>query len=155
MLTTIVAVATATIGCGGSETRTSASDSGGGGSTPASKAGFVKRASAICARDREGTLERVGAYQERHSSEGLSEAALRKESIISALSSTIQKEIADLNEVPLPRGEEKQVEAILSATRAALDNAKESKVKSPKKFDGYFVDVNQKLREYGLKECRK
>jgi len=148
----ISAIALAPVGCGGGESSTSASALA---SSSISKAAFVKRASAICARDREGTLERVGTYQERHGSDGLSKAALRKRAIIAALSSTIRREIADLGKLPLPRGEEKQVEAILSATQDAMDKARESGTKSPKKFEGYFADVNQKLRDYGLEACGK
>lgn len=155
VLLAATAVAATAGGCGGDDDASSAAGSEEGDSWAVSKAAFIKRATEVCQKDREDTLVRVGEYQEEHSSDGLPKALLGKMAVVAGLTQTIQLEVDHLEELDLPAGEEKQVEALIASVQSAIDKAKASKTDSPKKFAGYFVAVNQELREYGLKDCGK
>jgi hypothetical protein len=158
-----MAVAVVAVGCGGgggstsgSESESSASDSTGGGSSSPAKAAFIKQASAACVGARGGTLKKVAAYQLAHKSEGQSAAVLAKQAVTAALLSTIAAEIAALEAVAPPEGDEAEVDAILTALQSDLKEAKEGKNKAYDEVEDYFaVDSDKKMRAYGLDECVK
>lgn len=155
ILAVVVAMTVVLSACGGGEDSTSASAAGeSDGSSPPSKAEFVKQAAAACASERENSFEQIAAYTEKHGSEGLSQAALSRKAIRSVLLSVIAAELNDLQELGAPAGDEQELEAMLAAEQAALDEAKANKRKL-EDVEDYFAKADKELQAYGLEECTK
>lgn len=150
-------IAVVAAGCGGGDSgdSTSASSSSEEGSGAPSRAVFIEQANEVCLEKREGTLEKVAAYQNAHRSDGLSRAALAKAAVRAALLSTIATEAAALQALQAPAGGEGEVEAILATLERELGEARREAHDNYDEVEDYFADSDREMREYGLVECQK
>jgi hypothetical protein len=161
-LVAAIAMIAGAFGCGGggdSSGSSSGKNSSASSSTEISnastlsKATFVKRASAACLEQREDTLERVPVYEKRHRSDGLSPHELTESALKAAVLSTVEAEIAALEKLGAPAGEEEAIEGINALLHDALIKAKgEEKLT---KVEGAFQGVDTQLRKFGLPACAK
>ena len=134
----------AAAGCGGSE------DSA---ASALGKAAFVKRASAACLDQRGNAFEKVVAYEKKHNSDGVPPAKLTNDAMKAAVLSTVEAEIAALEKLRVPAGEEEAFEAINALMHDALDKAKgEEKLA---KVEAAFRGLDWQLRKFGLPACAK
>jgi hypothetical protein len=147
--TPIVALALVAVGvgCGGGS-----EDSG---SSALSKAVFVKRASAACLDPRESALEKVVAYEKKHKSDGRPPAELADDAMKAAVLSTVEAEIAALEKLGMPEGDEKQIETIMAALRSAVQKGQNSAQAKVAEVEDNFKPADQLLRSYGLPACAK
>jgi hypothetical protein len=121
-----------------------------------SKSAFVKKANAICAREDDRTLGEALTYLKVHGGDGLPNNELNANLIRAVMAPGMEAEIAAVSQLGAPKGDEKQIEAILTAQQAVIDELKELKqVKSSTEFQGYFGKVGEEFRAYGLKACAK
>jgi hypothetical protein len=151
-------------GCGGGSS-TSSGSTGSGGSGGAnggsgassgpittsslSKAQFVKRANALCTRDREERTAAVKAYAKEGA--GVTEGKGIEGAIEEVYAPSMESEIAELRRLGAPRGDENTVEAIIvaletrleSTVKGGLSNRLLTKTKQAEKMAG----------SYGLTEC--
>jgi hypothetical protein len=141
-------------GCGGDDSTSASAAGESDGSSSLSKAEFIKRAAAACASERENSFEQIATYSEKHRSDGLPEAVLAKRAVRATLLSIIAAELDDLQKLEAPAGDEQEVEAMLAAQQAALNEAKANKRKL-EDVEDYFTDADKELQAYGLDECTK
>ncbi len=147
-----VAIASAALGsgCGGGNPSTASSPEG---VSTASNAAYIKQANAACLAQRENSLERVAAYEKQHSSESLPRHVLAENALKAAVLSTVEAEIAALEKLESPAGEEEAIEAINALLHDALDKAKGEEGLA--NVEGAFRSVDRQLRRYGLSACAK
>lgn len=146
-------VAVIATGCGTSDSSSTPGSATAEASSP-SKAAFIAKANAACLHEIEGSLERVVDYQQKHRLEGLPQPVLVRRAVRPVLLSTIAAEIADIDRLEPPAGDEEEIEAILAAQRRALAEAK-ARTKSLEDAEDYFVAADRMLREYGIAHCEK
>lgn len=79
---------------------------------------------------------------------------MARKAIRTVLLSVIAAEINDLQKLGAPEGDEQEIEAMLAAQEAALDEAKANKRKL-EDVEDYFAEADKELRAYGLDECTK
>lgn len=155
MMTTLIAaigIVAVALGCGGDDDSSSADAAG----DSLGKAAFVKQANEACLEEREDSFEQVAAYQKKHRGEGGSQEEQMRRAIRAVLLSTIAAEIADLEALGMPEGDEQQVEAILASLEDAHEEAEEQTKTDPsKEVEDYFGAANKKLAGYGLESCQK
>lgn len=149
-LTTLVTIALTiafATGCGGS----------GGGPTEAgspSKAEFVKQANAACQKEREGLVDRIGAYLKKHGSEGKPANVLYADMARKVMLPTIEAETKAVETLDAPSGEQKPIEAILVAQHAAIGEvAALRKVASIEVVEDHFNKPSDLMRAYGIRDC--
>lgn len=155
-----MAIVLVAVGCGSSGGGEGDSASGSGSAEAVSsspeQAEFVKQANAACLKEREDTLTQVGVYKNKYSSEGLSEEALTRKAIKTAILQTLEEEINALQELQPPEGDEEKVEAMLAAQQATFEEAKKQQAKlSTAAIEASFADSDEDLRAYGLTSCTK
>jgi hypothetical protein len=127
----------------------------GGEDSGPSKAVFIKRAEAACLKPREDVFERVGEYEAKHRSDGLSKTALSTAAVKTAVLEVTEDEYAALRKLEAPAGEDKEVEAILAAVGAGVEKAQQPSTKTSSDVEDAFSTADKKLRAYGLDECVK
>jgi hypothetical protein len=154
-LAVVMGTAVLAMGCGRSGDSNSSPHSAEGDSSLPSKAEFVKQASAICLREREGGFARVAVYRKEHSSEGLSGDALLRKATKVALVQIVEAELAALRALDAPAGDEKRFEAILDAVQKAVDETKKRKMKTGTEVAELLGGADRQLRAYGLGQCEK
>ena len=151
----VIAIAVFALGCGGSDDSSSASDSGEDASGSSSKAVFVKQGNAACLKQRQNAFGQIAAYEEKHRSEGLPEAALRRKAFKVVILATIEDELAALRNLEVPAGDEEEIEAILGAEQEAFDVASGPETNSYREINSKFRPADEMLRDYGLSDCAK
>lgn len=157
-------------GCGGDDSTDSASTDNaaattgtgdeGGGSNPAdegietasvSKAQYVKQANAVCAKFREARIKELDAYREDNP-ESLKEGFVG--SLQDVYVPSMEQQMAALRELGAPRGDERQVEAIVVGFEDWLDEVKEFEGKTPPpELQKGIVRAGNLATKYGLEEC--
>lgn len=159
MFAVAMGAAVLVVGCGSDEdvssTPNSASSSAEGSSSFSDKAEFLKRATAICVREREKGFTKVAAYQKEHESEGLSQDALLRKATKVALVQIVEAELAALRALGAPPEDDGEFEAILDAVQKALGEAKQKKTKTGTEVAELLGGADRELREYGLAQCEK
>ena len=144
-------------GCGGS-----GSDS----STPPpiatasfGKAEFIKRANAICEREREAALPRLAAYLARVNAKG-GQGNKKKLSndLQEAFVSSVQAQTDQIRKLGAPSGDEKQIEELLAFSQQSVDAFEASSVPSDPdavsaELGKAFRQTNRLLGDYGLSSC--
>jgi hypothetical protein len=149
-----VLVAVAAFGCGGSD------DSGDTAlaepieTSSLTKAQFVKRADAICAKVEPAIESKSAAYEKQHPSV----AEQGEEKLVAAMTDSVlvpamQEAIDGIRKLGAPRGDEQQVEGILVAMQEANDNAEETRITEYLQFGEEFRGSSKAAQRYGLKEC--
>jgi hypothetical protein len=139
-------------GCGG----------GGGSSTESSettnsltKAEFVKKGNAICAKTEKEVEEGVEKFTKEHN---FSETKPPSEKQVAELAEgvlvpKVRKQLAEIRALGIPSGDEEEVEAIFAAAEEALRKTEEDPTAFGQGGVGPFVKANQLAREYGLTVC--
>jgi glutaminyl-peptide cyclotransferase len=142
-----IAVGAIAVGCAGESEKTSSA-------APPSKAEFIERANAACARERAGVGERVSAYLRQLRSEGKPSEVRYADLAHFVLLPTIEAEIVRINELKVPHGDEKRVEEMVYAERVAIDEvATTTKVASIEVVENHFIKSGKLFRAYGLSSC--
>lgn len=130
-------IAALAIGCGGSSQ-----------AAPLKKAQFITQADAICAAA-QGEREAQGKeVAEQGSSSGGSEEA---EAVMQMLLEPVAKMTEELGELGPPKGEEKQVEAIVEGYEEGVSKL-EADPAGPESVSA-FDQANKLAAEYGLSNC--
>jgi hypothetical protein len=111
-----------------------------------SKAEFLKLANGICNRERTRLVTEVGEFLREHKGNGKKQNELIAEAMATILLPQLETQIAEIRALGVPRGDQKQVEAILAAFQGAVD-AKDH-------FELADLRPSAKLaRAYGLQSC--
>jgi hypothetical protein len=162
-----MAVMAIAAGCGGGGDSSSApasaggdtsatGESNGGSITTSSldKEEYIKKASAVCVKERESVLEEMAAWVKSHEGKGNSGAELIVPLTRQVLLPKIEAEIAAVRALGAPEGDEDQIEAILAAQQAAVDEVRsEKKLTSFEEVDTHFKAAGDMYREYGFTAC--
>lgn len=115
------------------------------------KSQYVKRANAVCAEYREARTKELDEYREDNP-ETLEEGF--QGSLQDIYVPSMEEQMAALRELGAPRGDEKQVEAIIVAFERWLDEVKEFKGKTPPaKLQKEIVRAGNLAGNYGIVEC--
>lgn len=120
-----------------------------------SKQQYVKQANAICTRSREKRFEELDAFREENPIEGENGqdeylAAVLPEIYAPSMSSML----SELRDLGAPKGDEKQVEAIIVAFEDWVDTAEDLEGDEPP--SDFFNEVNRATTlagTYGLTQC--
>lgn len=119
-----------------------------------SKAQFVKKANAICRREREELLTGLGTYFNEHKSKGKSPAETFADANRAVYLPIIEADIAKIRALGAPDGDEEEIEAFLEAQQEGVEELGEQKeVKSRFQIEAIFKPAGDLAREYGLKDC--
>jgi hypothetical protein len=135
-------------GCGGG--------SDNGESTAAlTKAEFLKQGNAVC---REGNEEIQADFEEFAKEKGLSEhqeppKAVLVEGAESFLIPAIDKQIEGLRALGAPKGDEGEVDQLLTAAEKALEEGEADPASLTSEGPGPFAEVNREAAAYGLTAC--
>jgi hypothetical protein len=125
----------ALIGCG-------SSDSG-----PLKKSAFVEEANAICVEAEEGRKQGT----EDLVNDGEVDSSEEAEVVSEALVSPVQTMTEELSDLGPPKGDEKQVEAIVAAFEAGVAKVETDPVGAEARLP--FAKANELALEYGLMDC--
>jgi hypothetical protein len=123
----------------------------GGGSSALTKQEFVKQGNAICAK---GSTKREVAINEMGQQLGIKgrSTTAQQEKLVTAALPTYEEMTAELAELSPPEGEEKKVEAIISAMEEAAERVGATP-SSALASNAPFEKPDKLASEYGLKNC--
>jgi hypothetical protein len=132
-------------------TLAAATAAGCGGDDGPSKAEFVKRADAICAKASKDTTAKA---QQLTSGGRPDKAALTKFIKETALPG-VEKEADQIDQLDTPKGDGDKVKAITDAVRDGVDKTKSnpSALLSSSGSNGPFGKADKLAQDYGLKKC--
>lgn len=117
------------------------------------KAQFVKRANAICRQAIEKRLRAFEAYL-RENAEGKTAKQLLTDAVKESFMTGIEAESAKIAELGAPAGEEAEVEAILAAQQAAVDEVRAMEtIPTAFAFEPAFGEATKLVKEYGIDAC--
>lgn len=128
-------------GCGGGQDRTVSISS-------LSKAEYVQRADAICAKGRARALR----YQPSLGREGRTAEALHK-AIEAIILPAIQEVVDDLYELGAPQGEKGHTEAFLAAFQQGVDDGENLEVPTFGRLQRVLAPSGEKALKMGLQDC--
>jgi hypothetical protein len=148
------------VGCGGSDgesisqTDSTARTANAG---PLTKAELIKRGDEICAKADQRIDFQAPGYREAHEKElsKLSPIAAEEKMIRIFLFPSIRRQVRELEALEPPVGEEKKIQAIITAIDVGMRKAvKEPYIVSQEVFGKYpFVEVEELAQAYGFEEC--
>ncbi len=146
LLAALAALALIVAGCGSSGSSTESTSS-------LTKAEFVKKGNAICAKGSEEVNE---GFEEFVKENGLSKTkapskAVQEEAVEAVLIPKISKELESIRALGPP---DEEAEAVLDAAEGALEKGEEDPIQFLKEENaGPFAKANKLAREYGLTKC--
>lgn len=146
LLAALAALALIVAGCGSSGSSTESTSS-------LTKAEFVKKGNAICAK---GSEEINEGFEEFVKENGLSKTkapskAVQEEAVETVLIPKVSKEIESIRALGPP---DEEAEAVLDAAEEALEKGEEDPIQFLKEEStGPFAKANKLSREYGLTKC--
>jgi len=147
-------------GPGSSDKPGASSGSGGSsgkGAAPSgglSKAEFVKRANAICEKQKKQSLAKMGAYVKKHKGgSGGANAALIVEAVKAVFLPGLETQVEEIRALGAPPGDEAQVEGFLSALEEGVEGASEASGSPTAAFGKSFARSAKLAREYGIDGC--
>jgi hypothetical protein len=155
----LVVAATALVaGCGGDdESSSAANDQSDGASVTTSsldKAAFIKQASAACAKERKSLISEATAYLEKPAVKKQPEGIAFANMARAVMAPTIEAEIAAVTRLGAPAGDEEEVEAMLAAQQASVEEVKGLKqAKSLEDIEVHFRDATKLYEAYGFEAC--
>jgi hypothetical protein len=125
----------------------------GGGGDDITRADFVKRANAICAKTGARFLpEAIGIIAKGAKKPGFDTGKFGAISVSRVLAPGLQAEADQIRALGVPSGDETQVNAILDALQKLTDEAKAAPARVAKAPDPY-AKVTKLAAEYGLTKC--
>lgn len=141
--TMLVAAALATgliaAGCGGGD-----DDS----SSDLTKAEFITKADAICAQ---GNKEIQQAFEAL--GQGKPSQAQLDQIATDTLLPSVEKQVSQIRDLGIPKGEEDQVNAILDSAQSGIDKGKADPSSLVSDQNDPFKEANQLAKQYGMTEC--
>lgn len=145
----VAALAMIVAACGGGSDSTETASS-------ISKAEFVKKGNAICAKGEKEVEDGVEKFAEKNNLSERNPASSKQveELAEKILVPAVRKQLNELRALGIPSGDEEEVEAIFAAVEEALKETEED----PSVFGqeggvGPFAKANKLSREYGLTVC--
>jgi hypothetical protein len=150
LLSAVAVVGVVAVGCGSD----GADESSTVTTSSVSRAAYVKRVNAICARRKEERLAAIEAYaKENPSEDGASEEAVL-DAVKAVFAPQLEEEADEIREVAAPRADRRQVEAILAGIERAADVAAGLESTEVKVLvDRAFLRASNLSSKYGLDEC--
>jgi hypothetical protein len=155
-------IVAALAGCGGSgDTAGTSGDSSGGstgveaGARPSpTKAEFIAKAGAICARQLPSLLAPIGDYLKRHTRSKQAEAQLITAAVKRAVVPRLRTELAEIRALGAPAGDEVEVEAFLQALRRGIVVLEgERRISLSPDVENALGQSQTLARRYGVKTC--
>ena len=130
---------------------TVAATAAGCGDDGPSKAEFVKKADAICAKASKDTT----AKAQQLTSGGRPDRAKLEQFINETALPGVKKEVDQIDKLDTPKGDEDKIKAITDEVRSAADKTKAdpSALLSSSDSTGPFAKADKLARDYGLKKC--
>lgn len=143
LLAVAASAALVVAGCGGGDEASSAST--------LSKAEFVKRANAVCRKERAGLAGRIAEFEQRR---GGKKPRPYADAVHFVVLPTIESEIWKIESIGTPVGEKERIRVLLAAERSALDSvAVKPRVPSIEAARQPFDRSGRMFRAYGLSSC--
>lgn len=137
-------------GCGGSSDSTSTQ----GGPEALTQKQYARRAQAYCHRD---YLRQAKAMEKFRKAHGISRApsqAQREQVNTAVVLGFVERRIAFLKSLPVPEGDEKEIQAIIKAMENGLEESRKNPASLAKPYDPEPFLENRKLTsEYGFWLC--
>jgi hypothetical protein len=143
LLLAAVALATVGVGCGSS----SKSKSSG-----ISKAEFLKRGNAICAKGNKQINVAAHKVFGNNSKKKPTTAQMRKFAT-TILVPSVASQVNGIRALGAPKGDESKVKAIVDAAQQAVDKGKKDPLALTTNGPGPFAKANKLAKSYGLKAC--
>jgi hypothetical protein len=132
------------VGCGG------AGDNGSSDTTITTsshtKAEFIKLADGICKRERERVIAEFAAYVQQHEGKGKAKPEVINDAFATVVLPEIKHQIEEIRSLGAPKGDEQQVEELLSSLQEAVDAGNRF-------VAGDFKRSARLARAYGLESC--
>jgi hypothetical protein len=156
LLVIALAISGAAIGCGGGSDRSS-SVSSTITTSSLTKAEFIKKADAICAKGRQNTLPALAHYLQKHESSA-SSSIDEHERFAGAIKAVflpeIENQIREISELGAPSGDEQRIETLLDTLQQKIDVIKGWR-SIPSRFpvDREFRPAGELARDYDLVDC--
>jgi hypothetical protein len=142
-----MAAAAFAAGCGGGREDTSSVASH-------VKTEFVKRANAVCEREKAGLAGKESAFLKLHSSDREPFQERYADMVHFILLPMIEAQIVRIERLGAPVGEEGRIGALISSQRLAIDYlAGSARIASPKAVANRFKASSEMFRAYGLASC--
>lgn len=144
----LLAVILVLAGCGGGSGSTESTSS-------LSKAEFVKKGNAICAKTEKEVAAGVEKFaKERNFSEKTPPTARQMEQLAGeVLLPKVRKQLDEIRALGIPSGDGEEVEAIFAAVEEGIKKTEEDPGAFAEGGSGPFVKANELAREYGLTVC--
>jgi hypothetical protein len=126
-----------------------------GGGDTLSKAEFIEKADAICARADKTKNGEAAGYQKAHLKElvPLSRAENVEKLVIAVLLPSVQKEVEEIEALGPPSEDKKKVEDFTRAVEAAMKKAEKKPADVANFYASPFRDADKIAQEYGFKNC--
>ncbi|MGN6275394.1 MAG: hypothetical protein ACTHNP_05605 [Solirubrobacterales bacterium] len=139
-------------GCGSGSSGTTETTEATSGLT---KAEFVKKGNAICAKTEKEVAEGVAKFTDEHnfSKTKPPTATQIAELAEEVLVPKVRRQIDEIRALGIPSGDAEEVEAIFAASEEALKETEEDPSVFGRGGVGPFVKANRLSREYGLTVC--
>jgi hypothetical protein len=147
-----VAIAAIAAGCGGgSDTSSSTAVAGGGeGDSSLSKAAFIQRGDALCAKNNTAMAKQANELTPGNGGKNITPQEAEDELVTDVFAPGIGRQAEDISSLGAPAGEEDEVEAIVAAIEAGAKEAEQD----PSSFgSGAFSEASELARAYGFKVC--
>lgn len=147
LLVALAAIALVVAGCGGGSDSTE-------GTSSLSKAKFLKKGNAICVgheKEIQAGFEKFAKEHNLSKKKEPSEGELKELSEV--LLPIVQSQIDEIRALGSPSGDEKEVEAILSAAEKGVEEVEKKPSVIAEGGGGPFAKANKLSREYGLTKC--
>jgi hypothetical protein len=147
----IAAIVVAATGCGGGDSGQAASGS------PLGKAAFVKKANALCEASYKKRLAAAQkAFREALKTSDKPRKELEYSIVRTIVAPRLQAQLDDLRALGAPRGDKKQVDAILDAVQELIDRVRvepRAFFEAVLHFKHPDARAHRLAGEYGIKEC--
>lgn len=150
LLAAVAAIALIGAGCGGGSDSTEGTES----TSSLSKVEFVKKGNTICAENEKEIQTGIEKFVKEHK---LSEKKQPSEGELKELSEVllpiVESQIDEIRALGSPSGDEKEVEAILSAAEKGVEEVEKKPSVIGEPGGGPFTKANKLSVEYGLTKC--
>jgi hypothetical protein len=134
-------------GCGDGEADSGADSA----SAPLTKQEYIAKAENVCLQAGKAASGRFQALQK--SNEDLNEAQLMPRASEEVLVPSMEEIADELQSLGPPAGDERQVDAFLTALQQAIDDASGRKITSFQQFSEPFQRYNKLIEAYGFENC--
>lgn len=145
-------VATAIGGCGGNDNE-GASSSIDVATSSLSKKQYVEKADEACREVKANLLPRVAAYERENQGSDADESAVFADRIEAVVLPLLEEEVAAVEELGAPAGDERRIEAMLIEKQEAIETVRRD-IRSSEEMEAAFGRANREMSDYGLTACQ-